>query len=426
MENPDCLEELSKCVRCGSCKAHCPTYDEALTEAMGARGRLTLLRGLMSGRLKPSAVLRERIFSCILCGACEGLCPPKVDITGVIYHGRRLLQPLDPRMKYLRLLLRFSVKRPMLSFRIARMLQHIGLGPGRLFDLSRSVERGIRPGKDDSGVGGHAFPLRITLPESPLRDDQQVYKPEKKRGRVALFTGCSTNFLFPYLGISLINVLLKLGYEVVLPKGEVCCGAPFRGLGLEEDAAELAKKNHEIFSKLNAEAVLSLCPTCVLSLKMHYRKLIGKGIENALDVSSFLRGKLGSRPQGASGGLRTVTYHDPCHLEYSLGVKEEPRELIRLAGVELIEAKGAGCCGFGGVFSLNHRELAGSLMEKSASAYLRSGADALITSCPGCMIQLGAGLRDKPVFHVIELVEEALCGQESETFQEPDRVCKRV
>ena len=380
--------ELSKCVRCGSCKAFCPTYDTGLTEAMGARGRLTLLRGLLTGELNPSPLLRERIFNCILCGACEQLCPPHLEITEAIYHGRKLLGSQDRKTRYLGHLLRFTVKKPLLSFRIAQML-HFTVYP-------LLAKKGILP----SG---------ISIPQNPLRDEQQVYRPERKIGRIALFTGCSINFLFPSLGISLVHVLLRLGYEVVVPQGEVCCGAPFRSLGLEDDAVEMARKNHKIFSKLNAEAVLSLCPTCVLSLKSHYPKLIGEGIPNVMDVSSFLLDRLEDHRLSPIKSLKTVTYHDPCHLIHSLGIRSEPRELIRLTGAELIEAEGEGCCGFGGIFSLCHRDISRDLKEKRIESYQKTGAEAIITSCPGCMLQLGSRAKGMPVLNLIEILEESLC-----------------
>lgn len=391
MQSADYIKELSKCVRCGSCKAYCPTYDEGLTEAMGARGRLTLLRGLLSHQITPSPLLNERIFSCILCGACENLCPPNLDITEAIYNGRRFLRHLDPRIRYLGFLMRFAVRRPMLSFRTAKILQQIGLSPFKIF-------------------GPLSTPFNFVLPNTPLRDDQQVYKPERKIGRIALFTGCSVNYLLPHLGISLINILLHLGYEVVLPKGEVCCGAPFRSLGLEDEAVELAKKNLMTFSKLNPEAILSLCPTCVLSIKVHYPKLIGKGLDNVMDVSSFLFDKLKSLQISPAESFKKVTYHDPCHLNYSLGIRKEPRELIKITGADLIESGGDGCCGFGGVFSLCYKELSMDILKKRSDAYNNSSAEAVITSCPGCMLQLSSGM-NKPVFHIAELMEEAICSQ---------------
>jgi glycolate oxidase iron-sulfur subunit len=306
----------------------------------------------------------------------------------MIYHARTLLRPVDQKTKYLGYLIRFLVKKPQLGFRAARILNPL------LHSLLSQR---------------HILPFPLSLPHAPLRDDQQVYKPERKRGRVALFTGCSVNFLLPSLGISLINVLVHLGYEVVLPKGEVCCGAPLRSLGMEDEAAALAKKNLTIFSRLNAEAVLSLCPTCVLSLKHHYPVLAGKGLDHAMDISAFLYDKWVPAETSPLRNFRKVTYHDPCHLNYFLGIKKEPRELLQRAGAELVESGDEGCCGFGGTFSLTFRDLSRSLMEKRADAYRRTGSGAVITACPGCMLQLSGGMEDIPVFHLVELLEEAIC-----------------
>jgi glycolate oxidase iron-sulfur subunit len=90
-------------------------------------------------------------------------------------------------------------------------------------------------------------------------------------------------------------------------------------------------------------------------------------------------------------------------------VREEPRRVIRTTGVELIEAEGDGCCGFGGLFSLQYRDVSQDLLRNRIDAYTRTGTDAVVTSCTGCMIQLMSGLKDKQVFHIIELVEEAIC-----------------
>lgn len=356
---------------------------------MSARGRLALLKAFLTQQLEQTSVLNERVFSCLLCGACETLCPAKVDITGAIYHGRGLLRQRDNRRKYLRLLIRLFILRPELSFRLARLSKHIGLSPERV-----------------SAYLGASF--KIAIPEAPFRGRQQIYRPEKKRGRVALFTGCSINFIFPNLGHSLIRVLTHLGYEVVLPAGEVCCGIPLRGLGMEKEAAELAEKNYEIFSGLKVDAILSLCPTCILSLNVHYPDLIGRGLK-VMDVSVFLEDKLASAALQQVRSFTSVTYHDPCHLSYAFGIKKEPRKVIKETGVEFIEAEGEGCCGFGGTFCLQYKETSGRLLNNRAEAYLNTGADTLITACPGCMLQLSRGMKGKRVAHIIELIEEAVC-----------------
>lgn len=384
IEESKYLSDISKCVRCGACKALCPTYRNEALEAMSARGRLALIRGLATGQIKPSPLLNERIFSCILCGACTGLCPLSVDITEAIYHGRSLLYKTDKKRKFLRSLVRFSAKWPELSFKMLQMSRHIL--------LPALVRKGV-------------IPFTPEFPETSFRSVDQVHKVPKKRGRVAIFTGCSIKFLFPHLGRSLINVLKRFGYEVILPKGAVCCGTPLRNLGLEEEAAKLAEKNLRLFSRLKVEAILSLCPTCTLTLKTDYPKIIGEGLEKAMDISVFFNDKL----ETTDPIHKTSVYHDPCHLYYGLGVKKEPREIIKKAGLELIDSEGSNCCGFGGLFCLSYKDISNSLLRERTKNIIDSKTDTVITSCPGCMLQLSRTITDKPVLHLVELIEEAYC-----------------
>lgn len=408
-------DTLSRCVKCGSCKAFCPTYAENTIEPMTARGRLMLLSGLYQGYLKPTPLLRDRLFSCTLCGICETLCPSGVDIMESIFHGRAFLRPHDRQRRYLRAGAKFSFKRPHLGFKALGLI------------LPHLLKKG-------------GFPFELSLPPRPLRDGQRIFKGSTTqskgsvtplKGRVALFTGCSVNFLFPSLGERLINVLLNLGYEVVLPPGEVCCGAPLRALGLEKEAARLSKRNIEVFGKLRADAVLSLCPTCTLTLKLHYPKLIGQGLDTAMDVSEFLVDKGGNgslrpanRPeqQRSQPADRRVLYHEPCHLGFGLGVKEDPRKILEYLGYEIIEPEEPGCCGFS--LSLTHKEISLGLLRnrlKGATALPAGdrttstaefdkgeptpdvkGSLTVVTSCPGCMLQLGR--QHKNVVHIIEML----------------------
>ena len=389
MDKSKYLDALSHCVRCGSCKAPCPTYDNDPSEGMGARGRLVLIRSLLSGDLKPSAALNERVFSCILCGACTGACPLGIDIPEAVYLGRSILKDSDRQRRFLRSFARFSAKWPALSFKTMKMSRHL------LFPLL--ARKGYLPFLPD-------------FPEKPFHNSEQVHKVPKKRGRVAIFTGCSVNYLFPFLGESLLNVLRSIGYEVILPKGEACCGSPLRALGLEAEAVALAKKNFQIFSRLQVDAVLSLCPTCSLTLKSEYPKLIGHGLEKATDISAFFLDKLDL----AEPIQKTAVYHDPCHLAHGLGIKKEPREIIKKAGFGLLDAGMSECCGFGGVFCASYQNIAKNLLQKSAKKLLDTQAEAVVTSCPGCMLQLGQQITDRPVLHLIELIEEAYCLRPSE------------
>ena len=427
----------SFCVRCGNCKSVCPTYAEDATEGMSARGRIMLLKKLAEGEIEPSKVLDERIFSCILCGACNSICPLGIGITDAIYQYRRDLKGFNRKRMFFGLGMSVALKSAPAGFRILKFIEGIReVVPVHRFQPFRALRE-----------------LGIESLEAPLRDGESLFKVARPKGRIAIFTGCSVNFLYQGIGRSLIRTLKKLNYEVVLPKGEVCCGAPLMGLGFEEDAAELAERNMKTFKRMNVEAVIGLCPTCINFIRNEYRRLIGDGIENAQEVSQFFIDKLpatsnskdsnesqvtsnykdSNGSQVTSNKLKTkdsknsslvtrysslpsdsslkVIYHDPCHSVHGLKVKAEPRRILKSMGLDLIDAEG-GCCGFGGAFRLLYQDLSQSILRKRIEEYRK--ADVIVTSCPNCMIQFRSRIKDRKIKHIVELIEEAVQGERDE------------
>jgi glycolate oxidase iron-sulfur subunit len=383
--------ELSKCVKCGACKALCPTYLSALDETMGARGRIAMLGALAENRLVPTKVLSDRIFSCILCGACRDLCPTGINIPEAIYHGRVNLRDFYNKGRLLRTAIKLSYFKMDTAFSILRGLQRVS------YPLLYKI-------------GNIRYMPYIA--STPFKNTAQVHKGTKKIGRVAVFAGCSVNYFYPHLGDALLNILLTKGYEVVVLKGEVCCGAPMRTLGLEEEAAKLAKTNIELFNKMRTEAILCMCPTCTLVIRNQYPELVGDSIEKIMDVNEFFIKK--DFISGLKILRRVTTYHDPCHLRYGLAIKDEPREILKgIQGIEFIEMQNAEeCCGFGGFFSLNFKELSKTIGKRKIDSISSTQADTIVTSCPGCMMQLEDLKRDVfngvNIMHIVEVLDEAM------------------
>lgn len=372
------LKDIEHCVKCGGCKAVCPTYESDPIEGMSARGRVVLVKALAEGLIGPSEVLNERLFSCLLCGFCEGSCPVGVKITEAIYEGRAALTNQDPKRATLRMAAAFLLKRPGLAFSIARAF------------------RFMIPLLHKAGV----LPMDVPIAPKPFLHGFKLHQPSSAQGRVAVFTGCGINYMYPHLGDALVRVLLKNQYEVVLPPGEVCCGAPLRALGLTPDAKELANRNMEHFGTLQCDAVVSLCPTCVVALKHGYPALIGEGLPQAMDISEFLHGRV--LIESALKLNEPVAYHPPCHLEHSLGVRKQPRELMKAMDIELMQKGAPSCCGFGLAFT--HPAMSEGILLSGESSY--EGASTLVTACPGCMMQLQR--RHGNVVHLIELIDQAL------------------
>lgn len=384
---------ISRCVRCGACKSLCPTYFASANETMSARGRVAMLGGVAEKYLSPGKGLADGIFSCMLCEACRESCPVGINIPEVIYHARINLKKSFRKGNMLRRAVLFSIPRMDTAFTVLRGFQ-------KLFYTPFYKTGGLR----------HIPAITST----PFKNNFQVYKNKKKAVRIAIFAGCSVNYFYPRIGEALLNVLLTKQYEVVILKGEVCCGAPMRTLGLEEEALMLAKKNIELFKNMRAEAILSLCPTCTMVIKQQYPSLTGKGIPNVMDVNEFfLKYEITKGLEITPGAF---TYHDPCHLSYGLGITDEPRRVLtNIKGVKLVEMKGAKeCCGFGGFFSACFKEMSLVIGKKKIENIKNTDADTVVTSCPGCMMQLEELKKQADtnvkIMHVAEVVDEAMHG----------------
>ncbi|MBA4348780.1 MAG: hypothetical protein C0415_02180 [Thermodesulfovibrio sp.] len=381
---------LLSCIRCGTCKTLCPTYIEDATEGMSARGRVILLKKYINGEIKPSKTLDKRIFSCMLCGACDSLCPLGIKITDAVYEVRKSLRKFNGNRKLLSFFIKFAFKKISSAFGLFSLFKNI---------IETSPVNKLQPFKT-------LKELNVKVPDNTLRDSISISKAPRPKGRIAVFAGCTVNFLYPHVGNSLISSLNKLNYDVILPKGEVCCGAPLLGLGFEEDAAELAEKNIKMFKGLKVEAVIGLCPTCVHFIKDEYQRLAGEGIENAMDVSQFFMEKMHD-VSPVTDSVSRIVYHDPCHSLYHLNVSAEPRHILNSIGFNVLDSE-SGCCGFGGSFRLLYQELSDSILEKRIKEYEK--ADMIVTSCPNCIIQFRSKMKDKKIKHIIEIIEKAITG----------------
>ncbi len=393
-------KDIASCVNCGSCKALCPTYIENSTELMSARGRVALLNRFSRGEITATSKLCESLFSCILCGACGKSCPLGINVADAVYKGRRSLRSFDKKRLLVNYLINLAFKNPALSFKLLKILKIVS-------DI---------PHADRLPPFRHLKKLGISSPNSVFRGGNSVFRAQKPRGRIAIFTGCVVNFIYPSYGEALLNVLNTMGYDVILPPGEVCCGAPMLESGMEDDAVGMAEINIQTFKNLNVEAVIGLCPTCIHFIRTVYPKLTGDCIDNALDITEFFDGKIAISTeadkrfteQTINPSLKAV-YHDPCHSKYSLNISSQPRNILKAAGLNLIEPAETGCCGFGGTFRLFFEELSDGILENRLESY--KNADVIITSCPNCILQLKSKIKKRKVIHIIDIISKVMSNE---------------
>jgi glycolate oxidase iron-sulfur subunit len=240
---------------------------------------------------------------------------------------------------------------------------------------------------------------------------------------VGYFTGCMTEYVFPGVGQKLVDFLTRNGVEVVMPREQGCCGAPvFLGAGDFETGRQYADANVKAFE--NVDYVITDCATCGSAMKDYVKFLAdtperqtayARFAEKVKDITEFLVDvlKLDASAYKAAPEFRgkKVTWHDPCHLSRHLGVKEQPRQILRsIEGIEYVEMPNADrCCGMAGTFSIYFYDLSRKIAAEKVAGIKATGADVVVTDCPGCQIQLidstiQAGL-DVEVRHIMELLE---------------------
>jgi L-lactate dehydrogenase complex protein LldE len=204
--------------------------------------------------------------------------------------------------------------------------------------------------------------------------------------RVQLFATCLGDLLLPDAVADAENLLRDAGHDVVFPPDQICCGQPAFNAGHREAAARVARQ----FTRAFSPDLPVVCPSgsCAAMVAHYLPDLLDVAPYEVYELSAFLS-RQASNTVSLEG--RSVVYHDSCHLLRELGVREEPRALLRKAGAELTElARPDLCCGFGGTFSVRQPEVSVAMADDKLADAQRSGAEALVTADPGCLLHLRA------------------------------------
>ncbi len=431
-------EDYSRCIHCGLCLNHCPTHRLLGVEMDSPRGRIHQMILVDEGRLKLADSFVRHIDLCLDCRACETACPSGVEYGKLVEAARAQIErnyrrPLASRfLRWLgfqqvlpypsRLALAGRLLRFYQRSRLRRVAQLSGLL--KLFGKLGQAEK-LLPPMDDSfffSELGRVFPAE----GEPSRRSLGV---GGRRARVAFFAGCMQQVAFAELNRATIRVLQKNGCEVVVPAGQLCCGALHVHAGLRDSARELARANLDAFlsspepggtGHRDIDAIVTNTAGCGSTLKEYGQLFPDDSTQLARthefsrqmrDVSEFLV-ELGLRPPERSLPMR-VTYQDSCHLLHGQKIKTAPRQLLRaIPGLELVEMKLADqCCGSAGIYNLTQPEVARALLKEKMECARATGAQVIATSNPGCILQLRAGAAQfgaqQEVLHVIELLDRS-------------------
>jgi glycolate oxidase iron-sulfur subunit len=400
---------LKDCVHCGFCLPSCPTYALWGEEMDSPRGRIHLMQQARPGDAPTPALVRH-LDQCLGCMACETACPSGVRYGRLLEGARAEIEagqrrPLRERL--FRALL-FAV----LPYRGRLRLARAGLWLQRALGIERLL--------------GARAPLLLKLaPELRATEPVPSVTPAKgeQRRNVGLLGGCVQGVFFSHVNAATLRVLAAEGCSVVVPEAQGCCGALSLHAGREQEARAFARRTLDTFESEGVEAVVVNAAGCGSAMKEYGHLLRGDAryAERARrfagrvkDVSELLA-ELEPRAPRHPLPLR-VAYHDACHLAHAQRIRQQPRALLRsIPGLELQEiAEPESCCGSAGIYNLVEPGPARALGERKARRVLETGARALVTSNPGCMVQLRAALqrdgRGLPVYHLIELLDASIQG----------------
>ncbi len=417
----DLDEALANCMKCGFCKAACPVFIGE--ETTSPRAKVRLARAVARGDLKITPAFKRQMERCLNCRACADECPSGVEPNKIALAARCALVDKDGLPLVKRAIFSGALKHPRamaLGMRLVGAAQHVSA-----IDLQNNPLRYLLPvigmpkDKDFPALGRKSLFARLPEVIEP-RGDAKV--------TVAYFPGCSANLIYPEIGLATVSVLGKLGARVILPHDLVCCSTPVFNSGDIKDARDLAARNIQVLSQVDAEFIVTSCGSCGLTISQEWAGVLGLSeaepiARKVIDISEFVAryapdGAL-VEPEppvlGERVGVRAiVTYHDSCHLRRGMGVHETPRQLLKAAlGDRFVEMELADrCCGGGGTFSVTHPELSQTVAEKKMECVQESGAGIVATGCPACVMQLRDSIVHRKMtqraIHTIEIIDRSL------------------
>ena len=409
------FSQTLRCVRCGACANVCPIYRMVGGHRyghiyIGAIG--LIMTYFFHGREKA----RNLVQNCINCGACKAVCAAGIDLPHLIKEIHAIIQDQEGH--------------PIKSVFLSKVLKNRKL----FHTLLRSAQVAQKPITDESQFlrhlpfifsKEHNFRSLPAISARPFRDRWEKLKPTvtEPKYNVVLFSGCVQDFVYPEQLEAAVTLLSQSQVALSFPMDQSCCGLPVEMMGEKDAAKEVARQNIAAIAASKCDYIVTLCASCASHLKLGYPQMFADDrhmeikaqqfAEKVIPFSSFLNDVLkveadSFRPEGIK-----ATYHAPCHLCRSLGVREAPHQLIEKSGHTFVPAaEEETCCGFGGTYSSKFPNISAEILAKKLDDIQKTGAQVLMTECPGCVMQLRGGVKKRgetvKVKHMAECLAASL------------------
>lgn len=379
------IVEADRCVACGLCLPHCPTYRKTGSEADSPRGRIQLMRAVAQEILPNNARFKEHIDLCLSCRSCETACPNNVNYGALADTSRALfVQKKSPW---------FTLAKPFIRYRSLAYAFTWPIWLIQQFKLSTLLQRLI--------------PAAKLL---PTIDKPTVWKSlypaaANKQGAVNLFLGCTSSALDSQTLKASIYVLNQLGFDVHIPLQQTCCGSIARQMGDAAEATKLVALNQQSFDQ--SLPLLTAASGCGAGLHDYLPQ------HKVQDISAFLLA-CNWEYSNIQALSQRIYVQDPCTLRnvqqshqavYSLLKKIPNADILPLAG-------NGQCCGGAGAYVLTQKDMATNLRNDKISAIRASNVAILATSNIGCSMHIANGLREQnlnvTVMHPIQIIAKQM------------------
>jgi glycolate oxidase iron-sulfur subunit len=399
------------CIHCGLCLSSCPTYLETGNENDSPRGRIYLMRAVQDGRLPLGDTAVRHIDLCLGCRACEAVCPSGVQYGDLLEHTRDHIEKYYQRSPFQTFLRRIAIEK---VFPFPERM--------RLALIPAKIVRALHLEKFLPQFAREALSL---LPEDATEVDLPAVSPAQDgaaAGNAGFISGCVMSILFGETNAASVRLLNQVGYDVFTPPDQGCCGALYAHSGQLELARQCARHNIEVFERQNVSTIVINAAGCGSTLKEYGHLLrddprwaerarrFSSKVKDLTEILSMRISEFGLR----TSGQQSVTYHDACHLAHPQHITKQPRELVRaVAGADYVELPESDvCCGSAGSYNLTEPEMAARLQQRKVQNILKTGAKIVVTTNPGCLLQIRAGLQkagadDVQAMHIADYLDRA-------------------
>lgn len=374
------IDQTDLCVKCGLCLPHCPTYVVEKNENESPRGRINMISALAQEKLNPSSTIEQQLDHCLVCRACENMCPAHVPYHQLFTGYQQAFHPQKPSK--IESLLSQQATLINRTLRVLKTLRFDRLIRHPWFDYL------------PKHIAENTFEPRYTAISTP------------SKGTVGLFLGCASQSFDAQTLKDSIFVLRKIGFDIFIPDKQQCCGAMALHRGDNAKTEQFVKTNQKVFSHGSLHSIVSVASGCGATLKENLH-----GDTPVLDIFDVISPHLNTQtfnPKNAS-----VMLHTPCSLKNALSKGSNiKKELRRIPQLNIIDTPDISCCGASGTHMLKNTEHANRFREPIIQALIEQPCDYFLTSNIGCAMHVRAGIKNAglhtTVLHPVSLLAQQL------------------